>query len=58
MEAGISIEEMMEDLTAYFEAAGYEDYFEKELRDKSKDEIVDLYRRIFLEEEPDSGIEL
>lgn len=43
----MNIEDMIEDLVAYFEAAGFDDFYECELKNKTDDEITDLYKQTF-----------
>ena len=46
----MNIEDMNEDLVAYFEAAGFDDFYEHELKNKTDDEIADLYKQTFKED--------
>ena len=41
-----SIAEMIEALAHYYEAAGFEDVYNKELKDKNEDEIRKMYSEI------------
>jgi hypothetical protein len=41
-----SIEFMVEALTHFYEAAGFEDVYERELKNKSKEEIRAMYLEI------------
>lgn len=43
----MSIEEMIEDLEQYYEAAGFTDFYQRELKNKTPDEIRGLYRTTF-----------
>ena len=46
MDNKISIEEMIEDLIQYYEAAGFDDVYERELKNKTEKEIEELYKQI------------
>lgn len=46
MENQISIEEMREALEQYYEAAGFSNVEEKVLREKTDEEIVQMYKEI------------
>ena len=43
----MSIEDMIEDLEQYYEAAGFSDFYQSELKNKTPDEIRELYRTTF-----------
>ena len=43
----MSIEDMIEDLEQYYEAAGFSDFYQRELKNKTPDEIRELYRTTF-----------
>lgn len=43
----MTIEEMIEELEAYYEAAGFKDINERELKLKTEAEIKELYDSIF-----------
>lgn len=45
----VSIKDMIEDLEQYYEAAGFSDYYERELKGKTEDEIREIYRVTFKE---------
>ncbi len=45
----MSMDEMIEELTMYYEAAGFEDFYSKELKNKTEKEIYDLYNETFPE---------
>lgn len=45
----MKIEEIIEELVMYYEAAGFADFYQKELKNKSEDEIKELYRINILE---------
>lgn len=42
----ITLGEMIEALTQYYEAAGFTDIYERELKNKTKKEIEILYKKI------------
>lgn len=42
----INIENMIEELTEYYGAAGFDDVYEKELKNKTDEEILELYNNI------------
>ena len=44
----MTIEEMIEELELYYEAAGFADIHERELKHKTEDEIRDLYYATFV----------
>jgi len=46
----MDIEEMLEELEMYYEAAGFKDIFNEELKYKTEDEIRELYRATFEED--------
>ena len=39
----VTTDEMIEELTQFYEAAGFADYYERELKGKSDDEIAKMY---------------
>ena len=43
----MSIDNMVEDLEQYYEAAGFSDFYQRELKNKTPDEIRELYRTTF-----------
>ena len=43
------IEKMIEELEMYYEAAGFADIYERELKYKTEDEIRQLYKVNFIE---------
>ena len=43
----LSIEDMIEDLEQYYESAGFSDFYQRELKNKTPDEIRELYRNTF-----------
>ena len=45
----MTIEEMIEELELYYEAAGFADIHERELKHKTEDEIRELYHVTFIE---------
>jgi len=45
-----SIEEMIKELEQYYEASGFKDVYEKELKGKSNSEIKEMHKRISKEE--------
>lgn len=47
----LSIDEMIEDLEQYYEAAGFSDFYQRELKNKPPDEIRELYRTTFDEDD-------
>jgi hypothetical protein len=49
----VSIEFMVEALTQYYEAAGFKDVYEKELKGKSASEISEMYQKISKHNEGD-----
>ena len=44
---GMSIEDMIEDLEQYYESAGFSDFYQRELKNKTLDEIRELYKTTF-----------
>ena len=44
-----NIEDMIDELCEYAEAAGFADYYNSELKSKSKEEIAVLYDMVFKE---------
>jgi hypothetical protein len=49
----MTIEKMIEELEMYYEAAGFADIHERELKVKTEDEIRELYRVTFVENNED-----
>ncbi|MVX66479.1 hypothetical protein GKZ28_22650 [Clostridium chromiireducens] len=45
----MTLEKMIEELEAYYEAAGFNDIYEMELKHKTEDEIRKLYSVTFVE---------
>lgn len=45
----MTIEEMIDELEIYYEAAGFKDIYERELQYKTDDEIRKLYKYNFVE---------
>ena len=45
----MTIEEMIEELEMYYEAAGFADIHKRELKNKTEDEIRELYNVTFKE---------
>lgn len=45
----MTIETMIEELEMYYEAAGFKDIYERELKLKTEDEIRELYNITFIE---------
>ena len=43
----MSIDNMVEDLEQYYEATGFTDFYQQELKNKTEDEIRELYRSTF-----------
>lgn len=43
----MSVEDMIEDLEQYYESAGFSDFYQRELKNKTPDEIRELYRTTF-----------
>ena len=43
----MSIDEMIEDLEQYYESAGFSDFYQRELKNKTPDEIRELFRTTF-----------
>lgn len=44
-----NIEDMIDELCEYAEAAGFADYYNRELKGKSEEEIITTYSAIFKE---------
>lgn len=42
-----NIDMIVEDLVNYYEAAGFDHFYEKVLKDKSEQKIRELYRQVF-----------
>ncbi len=49
--AEMSVEDMIEDLEQYYEAAGFSDFYQRKLKNKPPDEIRELYRTTFDEDD-------
>jgi hypothetical protein len=49
----MTIEKIIEELEAYYEAAGFHDIYEMELKHKTQDEIRQLYNDTFIENNED-----
>jgi hypothetical protein len=47
----MTIEKMIEELEMYYEAAGFKDINERELKHKTEDEIRELYNATFIKNE-------
>lgn len=47
----LSIEDMIEDLEQYYESAGFSVFYQRELKNKTPDEIRELYKSTFDEDE-------
>ena len=45
------IEDMRDELAEYYEAAGFENYYDRVLKHKTNDEIIEMYKDVFGEEE-------
>ena len=45
----MTIEKMIEELKIYYEAAGVADIYERELKNKTEDEIQEMYNVTFTE---------
>ena len=43
----LSIDNMVEELEQYYEAAGFTDFYQRELKNKTEDEIRELIRSSF-----------
>ena len=46
----MTLENMIDALTMYYEASGYEDFYEKEIKGRRPDEIAELYEVTFADE--------
>ena len=46
----MAIEDMIEDLEQYYESAGFSDFYQRELKNKTPDEIRELYRTTTFDE--------
>ena len=44
-----NIEDMIDEICEYAEAAGFADYYNREIKDKSEEEIVKIYENVFEE---------
>ena len=45
------IEDMRDELAEYYEAAGFENYYDRVLKHKTNDEIIEMYKNTFGEDE-------
>lgn len=45
------IEDMRDELAEYYEAAGFENYYDRVLKHKTNDEIIEMYKDAFGENE-------
>lgn len=48
--ATLTVDEMTEALAQYYEAAGFADFYNRELKGKSEDTILQMYLRTFSDE--------
>ena len=48
--ASLTVDEMTEALAQYYEAAGFEDFYNRVLKGKSEDEIRQMYLKTFSDE--------
>lgn len=46
----LTVDEMTEALEQYYEAAGFTDFYNRELKGKSEDTILQMYLRAFRDE--------
>ena len=46
----LTVDEMTEALAQYYEAAGFADFYNRELKGKSEDAILQMYLRAFSDE--------
>ena len=46
----LTVDEMTEALEQYYEAAGFADFYNRELKGKSEDAILQMYLRTFSDE--------
>ena len=46
----MTLENMIDALTMYYEASGYEHFYEKEIKGRRPDEIIELYEVTFADE--------
>ena len=46
----LTVDEMAEALEQYYEAAGFADFYNRELKGKSEDEILRMYVKTFSDE--------
>lgn len=49
----ISVDEMKEELTQYYESAGFSNIYERTLKNKTEEEIINMYEEIMNDEEID-----
>lgn len=42
-----TMEEMLDELTEYYECAGFADFYDRSLKDLTEDQIRELYRNTF-----------
>lgn len=47
----MNIEDMRDELAEYYECAGFKDCYERVIKYKTDDEIVDMYKNTFGEDE-------
>ena len=47
----MDIQDMKAELEEYYETAGFSDFFEKVLKDKTDEEIIRMYKETFEEKE-------
>lgn len=47
----MNIEDMRDELAEYYEAAGFENYYGRVLKHKTDDEIIEIYKDAFGEDE-------
>ena len=47
----MAIEDMIEDLEQYYESAGFSDFYQRELKNKTPDEIRELFWTTFDEDD-------
>ena len=43
----MTLENMIDALTMYYEAAGYEDFYEREIKGRKQEDIYELYESTF-----------
>ena len=47
MAKNINVQDMIDELCKYAEAAGFADYYNRELKGKSEEEIMKIYENVF-----------